>query len=92
MIIRAHIKIYGKVQGVFFRARAVEKANKLGDITGWVGNNADGTVEIVAEGPENKLNDFVDWCRSGPSTSEVTKIEADKFMYTGEFEDFDIRY
>ncbi len=91
-MIRAHIKIHGKVQGVFFRAHTQEKAEKLGDITGWVANNADGTVEVVAEGPENKINDLIDWCQSGPSVSSVEKVEAEKLTYTGEFEGFDIRY
>lgn len=91
-MIRAHIKIIGKVQGVFFRAHIQEKAEKLGDIAGWVANNADGSVEVVAEGPENKINDLIDWCQSGPSISQVEKVEAEKLTYTGEFEDFSIRY
>jgi len=91
-MIRSHIKIIGKVQGVFFRAHVQEKAEKLGDITGWVANNADGSVEVVAEGPENKINDLIDWCSSGPSNSLVEKVEAEKLTYTGEFTDFSIRY
>jgi len=91
-MIRAHVTIHGKVQGVFFRAHIIEKARDLGDITGWVANQADGTVTVVAEGPENKLNELIDWCHSGPSTSEVTKVETEWHGFTGEFEDFDIRY
>lgn len=91
-MIRVHIKISGQVQGVFFRAYTQEKAEKLGDIYGWVANNADGTVEVVAEGPENKINDLVDWCHSGPSIAHVEKVEAEKSTYTGEFSDFSIRY
>jgi len=91
-MIRVHLKIHGSVQGVFFRAHTVEKAEQLGDIYGWVANNADGTVDVVAEGPENKINDLADWCRSGPSTCEVTKVEVEKLTYTGEFDSFDIRY
>lgn len=91
-MIRTHLKIHGDVQGVFFRSNTVEKAEQLGDIAGWVANNADGTVDVVAEGPENKINDFTDWCRSGPSTCEVKKVEVEKLTYTGEFDNFDIRY
>ena len=91
-MIRIHLKIHGDVQGVFFRAHAQEKAEKLGNITGWVANNADGTVDIVAEGPENKINDLIDWCHSGPSRSHVEKVEAEKLTYTNEFDSFDIRY
>ncbi|MFH1410063.1 MAG: acylphosphatase, partial [Patescibacteria group bacterium] len=50
-MIRVHLTIHGQVQGVFFRAHTVEKAQALGDITGWVANQADGTVAIEAEGP-----------------------------------------
>jgi len=91
-MIRVHVTIHGRVQGVFFRAYAVEKARQLGDLYGWVANQADGTLTVVAEGPENKINDLIDWCHSGPSTSEVTKVDVEKQDYTGEFEDFDIRY
>jgi len=91
-MIRVRLKISGKVQGVFYRAHAIEKAEKLGDITGYVANDSDGTVVIVAEGPANKINDFADWCRSGPSTCEVEKVEREEFEYTGEFDGFDLRY
>lgn len=91
-MIRVHLKIIGKVQGVFFRAHIQKKAEKLGNITGWAANNADGSVQVVAEGPENKINDLIDWCHSGPSTSEVEKVEVEKLTYNGEFDSFDIRY
>jgi acylphosphatase len=91
-MIRVHVTIHGRVQGVFFRAYIVEKAQELGDITGWVANQGNGTVVLEAEGPENKINTLIDWCHSGPSTSEVTKVEVENHTYTGEFEDFDIRY
>lgn len=90
-MIRVHLTITGKVQGVFFRAHAQKKAEEFG-VTGWVANQGDGTVTIVAEGPENKINNFVDWCHSGPSTSEVESIKVEKVEYMGEFCDFNIRY
>jgi len=91
-MIRVQLKIQGRVQGVFFRAHAIEKAERLGDVTGYVANDSDGTVVVVAEGPENKINDFVDWCHSGPSTAQVEKVEEERSTYTGEFDEFDIRY
>lgn len=91
-MIRVHLTIHGKVQGVFFRAHVVEKAQQLGGITGWVANQADGTVIIEAEAPENKINELIHWCHSGPSTSEVAKVDVEHYEYTGEFDDFDIRY
>jgi acylphosphatase len=91
-MIRVHLKIHGRVQGVYFRAHAIQKAEALGGITGFVANDSDGTVVIVAEGPENKINDFTDWCHSGPSTAEVEKVEAERADYSGEFDGFNIRY
>ena len=91
-MIRVRLKIHGKVQGVFYRMHAIKKAETLGDITGFVANDSDGTVSIVAEGPENKVNDFTDWCQSGPSTCEVSKVEREDHAYTGEFDGFGIRY
>ena len=90
-MVRTHLTISGKVQGVFFRASTKEKAEYF-DITGFVANNADGTVTVVAEGSENKMNSFVDWCHSGPSRSEVKKVEIEKLEYNNEFEDFNVRY
>ena len=51
---RIHIVIHGRVQGVFYRYNAQKKAKKFG-LTGWVRNNPDKTVEIVAEGEKFKL-------------------------------------
>ncbi|MBN2096693.1 acylphosphatase [Candidatus Peregrinibacteria bacterium] len=90
-MIRVHLTISGRVQGVFFRAHTQEKAEELG-VKGWVANEADGTVSVVAEGPENKVNNLVDWCHGGPSTSQVEKVEIDHAPYMEEFDDFHIRY
>lgn len=91
-MIRVHLTISGDVQGVFFRAHTQEKAKELGGVTGWVANEADGTVAVVAEGPENKIKDLVDWCHGGPSVAQVKKVKVEQSPYTGEFDDFDIRY
>ena len=90
-MVRVHITVSGDVQGVFFRAHTQEKAEELG-ITGWVANEADGTVSVVAEGPENKINDLIDWCHGGPSMAKVEKVKVDYTPYTGEFSGFNIRY
>ncbi len=90
-MIRVHLTISGDVQGVFFRAHTQEKAEEFG-VKGWVANEADGTVSVTIEGPENKVNDLVDWCHGGPSTSTVKKVQIEQSPYTEEFEDFHIRY
>ena len=62
-----HIIVSGKVQGVFFRASCVKKANES-DITGWVRNITGGDVEIMATGTPDNLAEFTGWCNRGPST------------------------
>lgn len=88
---RAHIVVYGRVQGVFFRASAEEKARELG-LTGWVRNRSDGTVEIVAEGDREALEKLISWCHIGPKHARVTRVEVVWEPATGEFLDFTIRY
>ncbi len=90
-MIHVQATIHGLVQGVFFRSGVQEKATELG-LTGWVANNADGTVSLVAEGPENLINQLIEWCHSGPSTAQVEKVEAELQGYSGEFEGFEVRY
>ena len=65
-----NLRIKGKVQGVFFRASTQEKAREFG-VFGWVRNEEDGEVYIEAEGEENDLNDFINWCRTGPPLAQV---------------------
>ena len=71
-----HIIIHGQVQGVFFRASAQARASEL-SLTGWVRNLSNGTVEVHAEGKRESLNLFIEWCRKGPSTSQVSKCDLD---------------
>ncbi len=68
------IHVIGKVQGVFFRASAKEKAEAL-HISGTVRNNPDGSVSIEAEGDEENLMHFVEWCKEGPPLSLVGRCE-----------------
>lgn len=73
MIKHLNIKIYGLVQGVFFRANAKEEADKLG-ITGFAKNMPDGLVYIEAEGEKKNLDQFIKWCNKGPSMAQVEKV------------------
>lgn len=68
-----NIKIYGLVQGVFFRTEAKRQADELG-ITGFAENQSDGSVYIEAEGEKEKLNQFVKWCNVGPKMAKVEKV------------------
>lgn len=87
---RLHLLVIGKVQGVFFRDSAKKKAIELG-IRGWV-KNTDDKVEVVAEGNEGRLDEFVEWCRVGPSKAAVEFVQIENEKFTGEFNKFEIRY
>jgi acylphosphatase len=71
---RAHLKIRGRVQGVYYRASMVREAQNLG-LTGWVMNCADGSVEAVAEGTRSAIESLIDWCRQGPPGARVDRVE-----------------
>ncbi len=88
---RAHIWVSGRVQGVWFRATAREIANRLG-LKGWVRNLPDGRVEIVAEGDESALDEFIKWCWEGPPLARVEDVEVEWERPTGEFRSFEVRY
>lgn len=68
------VKITGRVQGVFFRARAQEQAKKL-NIKGYAKNLPDGSVVIVAQGEQENLEDLIAWCHDGSPSAKVEKVE-----------------
>lgn len=69
-----NIRVYGKVQGVFFRASARHHAEMLG-ITGFAQNENDGSVNMEVEGTEENLNLFIEWCHEGSERAEVSNVE-----------------
>lgn len=89
---RIHIRIFGHVQGVFFRAGTQDQARLMTGITGWVRNVEDGSVEVVAEGEKKNLGQLLEWCRHGPEGASVEKTEEEWKEYKGEFKEFRIRY
>lgn len=84
---RLHILIYGDVQGVFFRANTQSQANRLG-LTGWVRNVEDGSVEVLAEGRAEKLEQLLEWCRHGPAGASVDDVKEEWGAADGSFRDF----
>ena len=86
-----HITVKGRVQGVFFRRNAQQKADEL-NITGWVRNMDDDTVEIVAQGEENELQKFIEWCKEGPSKAIVENVEIKEKATDNSFRRFSIVY
>jgi len=69
-----NIKIYGKVQGVFYRATAKAVADQLG-VKGFVKNEKDGSVYVEAEGDDFSLGEFLEFCHKGSDRAIVEKIE-----------------
>lgn len=88
---RAEFKVYGIVQGVGFRYYVYRNAINLG-LTGYAKNMFDGTVYVVAEGEEEKLQKLYDHLRIGSAHSYVEKVETKFFEYEGTFQGFDISY
>lgn len=87
--IRAHLIIEGRVQGVWFRDSTRKEAIRLG-LSGWVTNCLDGSVEVVAEGPRDKVKTLTEWCHHGPPAARVAKVQEIKEDFTGEFQSFRI--
>lgn len=87
---RVKLKIYGKVQAVLFRDSASKEAKKR-ELVGFVRNASDGTVEVIAEGSEKDLKDFIVWCYNGPERAVVAGIQEDWSEATGEFFTFMIK-
>jgi len=86
-----NLKIYGQVQGVFFRANTQEEAQRLG-LAGWVKNKVDGSVLIEAQGEKEKLEQLIDWCQKGSPNSQVEKIEIQWRKNTKDYKDSTIKY
>lgn len=88
---RVHLIISGDVQGVGFRAWVLRFAqDKL--LTGWITNRSDRTVEILAEGPKDKLENFVAACQHGPDVAWVERVDVEWEEATGEFVNFSVVY
>ncbi len=85
-----HVFIEGKVQGVFFRDNAKNKADEL-DVKGWIKNLADGRVEAVFSGDDKNVEEIIGWCRQGPSSADVTYVNV-RSEEPKEFDDFEVRY
>jgi acylphosphatase len=89
---RAHLWLSGRVQGVGFRASTQEEAKRIGGVAGWVMNLSDGRVEAIIEGRRDRVEALVRWCRKGPSSADVTKVERKDEPPGGEVKTFEVRY
>lgn len=83
--------IHGRVQGVSFRYHTARRAWDL-DLTGYVRNRWDGTVEVAAEGPRHRLEELLSFLRVGPRAAFVTDVDVSWPDPAGEFNSFKVRY
>ncbi len=87
---RAHVRVSGQVQGVFFRDSTREKAQELG-LSGYVKNTPDDDVEALFEGPEEAVEEMVRWCGQGPPHASVENVEANYEPAQGDLTGFEVR-
>jgi acylphosphatase len=73
-VIRRRLRVRGRVQGVFYRDTVRAEAEARG-VAGWARNDADGSVEVVLEGPEDAVAAVLARCRAGPPDARVDAVE-----------------
>jgi acylphosphatase len=87
---RLEATVRGRVQGVYFRQTTRSQAQQL-HLTGWTRNEPDGTVKVVAEGPEAALQQLLTFLHQGPPGARVDQVQANWSAATGDFATFHIR-
>ncbi len=88
---RLHAIVHGIVQGVNFRYYTALEARRLG-VVGYVRNQWDGTVEVVAEGERSLLEKLLLFLHQGPRWAVVERVDVQWQEATGEFRRFEVRY
>jgi acylphosphatase len=89
-IVRAHVWVKGRVQGVGFRAHVEYGARQIGGLTGWVRNAGWKTVEAIVEGKRENVERFIEMMKQGPSYSRVDECTVEWEDVTGEFQEFGV--
>jgi acylphosphatase len=90
-IVRAHIQVRGRVQGVGFRAHVEYRARQIGGLTGWVRNVGYDTVEAVAEGERGNVERLIEEMKQGPRAARVDESKVEWETPTGEFDRFGVK-
>jgi acylphosphatase len=88
---RATLLITGCVQGVFYRATAQQEGRRLG-LTGEIRNLPGGDVEAIVEGPKERIEEFIAWCRRGPPAAQVEDVQVRWGPASGEFRAFRVTH
>lgn len=90
-VVRAHVVISGRVQGVSYRYATLQAAQRH-RVQGWVRNRADGRVEAAFEGARHDVEAMITWCRKGPPAANVDDVDVDWLSATDRFSGFNIRF
>ena len=88
-LVRRHVVVHGRVQGVFFRDTTRRQASSRG-VAGWVSNRPDGAVEAVFEGEPDAVRSLVEFVSEGPRGAEVERVEDNEEEPEG-LSGFDVR-
>jgi acylphosphatase len=80
---RVELVVTGRVQGVMFRDSCRREATRLG-AAGWVANDPDGSVRVVAEGDDAAVDALITWCRGGPPAARVEDVVVRETQPSGE--------
>ncbi len=91
MMSQAYLNITGKVQGVFYRDTSQKRAQEL-NLTGYVKNMPDGSVEALVQGPKEDIEAFIKWCQQGPPSANVENVEVKWQEVTETYDSFEVTY
>jgi acylphosphatase len=91
MKISARVIVTGLVQGVAYRQSTQMQARLL-NVSGWVRNLPDSSVEGWFEGDEANVQALIEWCRQGPRMARVDGVQMEQGEFTGQHTDFAIRF
>ncbi len=86
-----HAIVRGRVQGVNFRHSTVTQASRLG-LLGWVRNQPDGSVEVLAEGPRPVLEELLAFLRHGPPSARVSGVDPVWQPATQSYRQFEVQW
>jgi acylphosphatase len=90
-LVRAHVVVTGRVQGVGFRFSTVDQARRLG-VHGWVRNQADGSVEVLVEGERAVVEGLVRYLHRGPPGARVDDVVLRWEAHVGDLGPFTARH
>jgi acylphosphatase len=86
-----HVIVEGRVQGVCFRDYTQRQAHQL-NLSGWVRNRQDGTVEAIFNGADSDVMSMLEWLRRGSPRSRVDNIRSRDVTSEEDYSTFEVRF